>query len=361
MTDFPCNSCGASLRFTPGAQTLACPYCGSRNDIPAPAAEARIEEKDFDQELAVEGDFDGNYAEINYQCRSCAASFTLSDSVLSGQCGFCQTPYQRQPEEKRAILPQAVLPFRLDQKAALQSYRTWIGSRWFAPNSLEDLARVKAQLLGHYLPHWTIDAEVDTRYTGSRGEHYWDTESYTDSQGNRQTRQVRRTRWYPAAGEVTNSFDDILIVAAPTDLPREYARALEPWKLSDLVPYDPSYLAGFTARAHGLPLPKAFAEARDLVAATITSSVKDDIGGDEQIVLTQQSRWYDMSCKAILLPVWYMNYRHGDKVYKIAVNAITGEVQGQRPWSGWKICAAIIFGLIIIALIIGGVSMLKQH
>ena len=31
-----------------------------------------------------------------------------------------------------------------------------------------------------------------TRYTGQRGDDYWETESYTDSQGKRQTRQVRK-------------------------------------------------------------------------------------------------------------------------------------------------------------------------
>ena len=44
--DFPCKSCGANLEFTPGVQQLACPYCGSENEIPQ--SEEQIVELDFD-------------------------------------------------------------------------------------------------------------------------------------------------------------------------------------------------------------------------------------------------------------------------------------------------------------------------
>ena len=42
-----CKDCGALLQFAPGAQKLACKYCGAQNDISAQSTENKIEEVDF--------------------------------------------------------------------------------------------------------------------------------------------------------------------------------------------------------------------------------------------------------------------------------------------------------------------------
>ena len=41
--------------------------------------------------------------------------------------------------------------------------------------------------------------------------------------------------------------------------------------------------------------------------------------------------------KHLLLPIWLATYRYRDQLYQILVNARTGEVQGRRPYSVWKI------------------------
>ena len=35
-------------------------------------------------------------------------------------------------------------------------------------------------------------------------------------------------------------------------------------------------------------------------------------------------------------------YRYRDKTFQVVVNACTGEIQGERPWSWLKITAAIV-------------------
>jgi len=57
------------------------------------------------------------------------------------------------------------------------------------------------------------------------------------------------------------------------------------------------------------------------------------------------------------LPIWISAYRYKEKVYRFLVNARTGEVQGERPWSWAKIAllvAAIIAGIGIAAIIASG-------
>jgi hypothetical protein len=59
-----------------------------------------------------------------------------------------------------------------------------------------------------------------------------------------------------------------------------------------------------------------------------------------------------------LLPVYAGAYRLNQKVYQIVINGRTGEVQGDRPYSFWKIALlvtailiAVLFFLLIMSLI----------
>jgi hypothetical protein len=55
--------------------------------------------------------------------------------------------------------------------------------------------------------------------------------------------------------------------------------------------------------------------------------------------------------KHVLLPIWMAAYRYRDKSYRFIVNAQTGKVQGERPWSVWKIAAAVVAAAIVLGLV----------
>ena len=46
----------------------------------------------------------------------------------------------------------------------------------------------------------------------------------------------------------------------------------------------------------------------------------------------------------MLLPVWVAAFRFVGRPYRFVVNGRTGEVQGERPWSFWKIAGPIVTG-----------------
>ena len=77
-----------------------------------------------------------------------------------------------------------------------------------------------------------------------------------------------------------------------------------------------------------------------------------DIGGDEQRVSDVQTQIGNVTFKHILLPVWLAAYKYRGRTFRFVVNGRTGRVQGERPYSAWKITFAVIIGL-IIALIAG--------
>jgi len=159
---------------------------------------------------------------------------------------------------------------------------------------------------------------------------------------------VQKVRWYPASGRVARFFDDVLVLASRS-LPKRFTDALEPWDLSELVPYSPEYLAGFQAEGYSIELNDGFTEAREKMDRVIARDVRFDIGGDRQRIHNIDTTLSDVTFKHILLPIYMAAYKYHGKSYRFVVNARTGRVQGERPYSAWKIAFALTLALMIAA------------
>jgi hypothetical protein len=211
---------------------------------------------------------------------------------------------------------------------------------------------------GAYIPAWTYDSDTDSDYTGERGDDYTDTETYTDSEGKTQTRTVTRTRWTSVSGEVELHFDDVLVIAS-NSLPRKYADALEPWDLDHLVGYRDEYLSGFVAESYQIDLPQGFEIAKEIMSPDIRAAIERDIGGDHQRIGSVDTQYSNTTFKHALLPIWISAYRYNDRTFRFLVNARSGEVQGERPYSVIKILLAILFG--VLALLIAWAIIASQR
>lgn len=351
---YPCPSCGAILVFEPKDGALACPYCGHKEQIPQSAEQ--VEERSFEQYLKPRADQLQVIAAgaLEVQCSSCGAIVTFVPPEVARECDFCGAQIVAQPKSADpTVAPEGVLPFLIPQPQATANVKQWIASRWFAPNALKKFATPEA-IDGVYLPFWTYDANTVSYYTGQRGEYYYVTETYTetDAQGRTETktRQVRHTRWYPVSGTVSRWFDDILIPAS-TSLPVNRLHALEPWDLAQLKPYDPAYLSGFKAQRYQVELGEGFERAKAIAAGVIQTDVRHDIGGDEQMISDIKTHYSAITFKHLLLPVYAGAYRLNQKVFQVVVNGRTGEVQGDRPYSFWKI-ALLVLSILLVILVI---------
>lgn len=356
---YPCPACGADLLYEPKDGFLACPYCGHKEAIPTSAAQ--VEERSFEQYLQIRPEQMEQLAAnaLEVRCQSCGATVTFTPPEVARQCDFCGVQIVAQPKSADPILaPEGVLPFRITQQQADTRLRQWLSSRGFAPNALKHFAQPDA-INGVYLPFWTYDTNTTSYYTGERGEHYYVTETYyeTDAQGNQvsRTRQVQNTRWYNASGMVSRWFDDVL-VPATVSLGQNCLEALAPWDLVELKPYDPAFLSGFKAQRYQIGLTQGFERVKQLTANVIESDVRSDIGGDEQRIHNISTHYSGITFKHLLLPVYAGAYRFNQKIYQIVVNGRTGEIQGDRPYSFWKIAALVMvlsFIVLFILLLFG--------
>lgn len=342
---FPCRQCGAKLVYAPVSGRLACEHCGYANDIPQ--GEADIREIDFAAMLAKLAAHEETRDHLTIKCSACAAEIDKPPSVDALPCPFCGTDIITVAVSHKLLKPKALLPFAIERVEARARFRHWLRKLWFAPSELKRFARLE-RLAGLYIPYWTFDANTTSAYHGQRGDDYYVT---VGSGKNRRTQ--RRTRWRSASGVVFNSFNDVLVLASRS-LPRKMADALEPWRLPQLVPYSDAFLSGFQAESYTVDLVDGFATARELMAAVIRETVRQDIGGDRQQIHSVSTEYDHVTFKHILLPIWISAYRYRGRTYRYLVNGFTGKVQGERPYSWLKITAAVLGGALALAGVVWG-------
>ncbi|WP_196778388.1 TFIIB-type zinc finger domain-containing protein [Thalassorhabdomicrobium marinisediminis] len=343
---FPCDNCGADMRFDPGQDRLICDHCGNTHEITeGPWRGGSLVELDFRSAI------DGNVPEAEIeetrvtQCPNCGAQIEFEADVHSTECPFCATPLVADTGIHRHIKPKGLLPFAFDEAQARKHLTDWLGGLWFAPNGVQQYARKGRRMNGIYVPYWTFDADTQSQYSGQRGTYYYQTRTVMRD-GKRQQVRVRKTRWRSVTGRVARFFDDVLVLGSHS-LPKQYTDALEPWDLSAMEPYQPEFLAGFRAEGYQVELEEAFKEARVKMDQIIHRDVKFDIGGDTQRVASVDTRIGTLTFKHVLLPVWMAAYKYQGKTYRFVVNGRTGLVQGERPYSAVKIAFAVILGLIV--------------
>ena len=350
MLQYPCKNCGADLQFAPGTNHLVCPYCGTENEIAA--AEVQIEELDYEATVRHLAGSAETLDVVTAKCSNCGAETTLDPNVTTDVCAFCGAALVLEGASTRMIKPESLLPFKVDERQAQEAFQTWLRGLWFAPNALKRHSGTHRGLAGLYIPHWTYDAATDTRYRGQRGTYYYTNETYTTTQNGKpvqRTRRVRHTRWSGASGRVHVDFDDVLVCASET-LPDVYRPKLGVEELKELVPYSDAYLSGFRTEHYTVGLEDGFRAATDHMQPEIDRVIRRDIGGDEQRILHKDTTYRDVTFKHILVPLWMSTYRYKDKPYRFVVDARTGQVQGERPWSAVKIALAVLAVLLLVGL-----------
>jgi DNA-directed RNA polymerase subunit RPC12/RpoP len=361
LEHYVCATCGATVAYEAGTRDLRCTSCGARQTVAGESGPAV--ENSYAAWLQHPAGRAAQTGPETLNCRTCGAP--TQTTKLAALCPYCRGPLVTDGSPGGMRAPDGIVPFGVGKDAATDAVRTWVRSRRFAPAALKRAASSGAAVTGTYLPHWTYDAHADARYEGSRGDHYWVTETYQVSDGKggftTETRQVQHTRWSHAEGVVAHDFDDVLISAVSTANEPHRLQQAGPWALSTTVPFTPDYLAGYEAGRYEVEPEDGWTSAQSVMSQVLEQDAKDDIGGDEQRVESLQAGYRDVMFKLILLPLWLATYNFRGQSFQVTVNANTGEVVGDRPYSPLKIASAVLLAAIVIGGIVTALYVSKSH
>ncbi len=347
---YPCDACGGELHFDIDTQLLKCAHCGNTHELRE--VDGAVDERDLREALELvragavtrSAQFLDDEKEI--VCQNCGGHTTFTGSLTAANCPYCATPIQRDDVHAapQRLPVDGVLPFSVPEARAKELIEEWINGRWFAPNEFKTYNRT-GSFTSVYTAYFTYDADTFTLYHGRRGDNYTVTVGHGD---NRRTEV--RTNWTPVRGSVRNSFDDVTVFAND-GFERGRVAKLEPWPTEQAKPYSAEYVAGHLCRTYDHDVEECLSTATTQMEGEIRSTVRRDIGGDQQDIRSMDVNWQRMTYKHLLLPMWLLTVIYMGRPFQVYINGVTGEVHGARPYSKAKIIAAVAVVLVLVIII----------
>ena len=291
---YKCPACGAGLKFDAEKQDFKCEYCDSvfkEEDFfkkdeslgnPAPEAEEKGEE--FENALL-------------YLCPSCGAQ------IVSGE-----------------LKPDYIIPFKIDKKSAIQKFKDFCGKKKFLPKNFLSESRLE-EIKGVYFPYWYVDCEANGSINAtSRQVKSWIVGDikYTETTVMGHFRQ----------GKIKIAD---MPEAALKSKDRDLMKYVCPFNPSDFVPFSMSYLSGFFAEKRDVEKTEIRQQISEKIKSYSAEKLRSSINSTGVTVKDSQIYVGEPAWRYNLLPVWVLNYKHGEKSYIYALNGQTGTVYGELP------------------------------
>ena len=196
-----------------------------------------------------------------------------------------------------------------------------------------------------------------SQWTAESGYHYYETETYTDNNGERQTREVQRTRWEFSSGSLDHFFDDEL-VAASRGVQADLLAKVEPFPTRELKPYNAAFLSGWAVERYQIDLLAAANLARQRMERELQQLCAEKVPGDTHRNLQIDADFDAQTFKHILVPIWLLTYDFHGKPFQVVINGYTGVIAGRYPKSWLKITFAVLAALIVLVLLL---SLQNRH
>ena len=349
----PCPSCGSRLHYSAKTKKITCDYCGYLEDVNE-ANDQVVERSLHDAVSDVLNFVPEEKGKRVFDCQNCGSKFMVDSEQVRITCSFCgSNNVNVEAYDHQFVEPVGIIPFYVSRAEADKIFMKWIRRGWFHPSKMKRLAEVE-QLHGLYLPFWTFDAHTESDWEGEAGYYYYETVTVRVN-GKMQTKQVQKVRWEYRSGHLTHFFDDIL-VAASGGLDQKHVERILPYRLSEVVNFDPRLMIGWEAEIYNIEVNDGYQIGDSIMDHKIRNMCSAQLGGDTQRNLHIQSHKSEQTFKHIVLPVWMCSYLYNNKVYHFTINGQTGKVYGKKPLS-WAKIAFLIF---LFVLFIFGVWLLRE-
>ncbi len=342
-TAYKCENCGDTMTFDPKSGTLKCPACEHSIEILDDQSKVVEHTLSLDSKRSIKVEEKETHT---MECTSCGAKVEVSGETTAVDCPYCGSSFVLASKQEDALIPDGLVAFKFDQRGASELFGKWINNRFWAPNALKGLHQ-KGKIQGIYLPYWTFDAQVFSRYTARGGKRR--VKTYRDSEGNTRTRTY--VDWYPTSGHVQKFIDDEL-VPATTKVSSNILDKLDTFDTKAVVSYSPEYMSGYSAQCYSVDLSDAHEVAKDKMEEQIRQLVRRDVlrRYDEVADIRIAPVYSDETYKHIMLPIYSAAYHYNDKVFNLLINGQTGEVEGEYPKSAVKITIAVILAILLVVL-----------
>lgn len=328
---YKCPCCGASLIFQ--NESLHCDSCGNDFELDAMQqiddTNAKMQgESKYDWEHYEPRNYeaDGEVELASYTCPSCGAQITGDDTMGSTVCPYCGDSAVIKGQFEGTLRPDYIIPFKTNKKAAMAMFESDFKNAPFLPDEFKVKKKIE-EMTGVYVPFWMFDCDCNAAITYSAQK----VTSWSDS-----NYDYVKTDYYKLFRSGSVGFVNI-----PVDGSKKaddaYMEAVEPFKYEDAVEFNGAYLSGYMADKYDVSAEESIERANERVKnSTISVFAETTKGYGTVIPEDTKISFSDGKIRYSLLPVWMLNIKYMNKIYKFAINGQTGKVVGEYPVDNGK-------------------------
>ena len=334
LLEYKCPACGGKLEFDSASQQMKCPYCDTLVDISAlqqQSEAAQQSESSMEWETSAGGAWEAGETDgMNvYVCKSCGGEIVGDETTGASSCPFCGNPVVMAGAFSGALKPDLVIPFKLDKKAAKAALANHLKGKLLLPKVFKDQNHID-EIKGLYVPFWLFDAGVNARigYKATR------VRSWSDANYN-----YTETSYFDVHRGGSIAFDAVPVDGS-TKMDDTLMESIEPFDLSQAVPFQTAYLSGYLADKYDVTEGESVARANERIKQSTEDAFRNTVTGYATVTTDYSSiQLYNGKARYALYPVWILNTTWQGEKYTFAMNGQTGKFVGDLPMDKGRLFA----------------------
>lgn len=356
VQEYKCPCCGAPLVYK--NEALYCGSCGNNYTV-----ETIHQVDDAQKNTSGSSKFDWNAYEprtfgegervdlSEYTCPSCGAEITGDDTMGASKCPYCGNNTIIKKQFEGGLRPDFVIPFKIEKEAAaaklIESYKGKI----LLPNKFKTGTKIE-ELIGVYVPFWSFDCDAHANMS------YDATKIFTWSDSEYDYTKTDHYKLYRTGDAEFNNIP----VDGSKKADDAYMDSLEPFDYSEAVDFDTAYLSGYLADKYDVSWKECIPRANERVERSVDDLLRSTMSSYDSVSKSTGTVEINRSkIRYALMPVWMMNVKYKEKLYRFAVNGQTGKTVGKYPASIWRVLAlfAAVLG-VSFAVFYGIISLIMR-
>ena len=327
LLQYKCPCCNGALEFSSQLQKMKCPYCDTEFEVETlksydQALKEDRQEEDLRDLPPGQQWQDAEAGELlTYVCQSCGGQIVTDLQTAATTCPFCDNPVVMSGQLTGELKPDAVIPFKLDKKAAVEALKKHYAGKVLLPNAFKDQNHIE-QIRGIYVPFWLFDAKADARirYKATR-VHSWSDSRYI----------YTKTSYYAVNRAGTLDFQCVPVDGS-TKMDDTLMESIEPYHYADAVDFQTAYLAGYLADKYDVDAQTSQQRAAQRIRASTQDEFSKTVVGYSSVIPESTGvNLVDTQAKYALCPVWILNTQWNGQKFTFAMNGQTGKMAGNLP------------------------------
>ena len=327
LQEFKCPCCDGGITFDSATQKMKCPYCDTEFDV-----ETLV---NYQQELAQEQPDDMSWQNTPqeqwhvdetsglrvYICETCSGEVVGDETLGATACPFCGNPVVMKGQFAGDLMPDLVIPFKLDKEAAKAALLKHYSGKPLLPKIFKSQNHIQ-EVKGVYVPFWLFDtdAQANIRYKATRVRTWSDSNYY-----------YTETKHYSVIRGGSLGFKSVPVDGS-TKMDDTLMESIEPFELSGAVEFNPGYLSGYLADRYDVDAENSIDRANTRIKSSTEAAFAATVQGFSTVVpVASNIQLNNGQARYALYPVWLLITTWAGKKYTFAMNGQTGKLVGDLP------------------------------